>query len=156
MNIYISPEGTQPWIAVIFRGKGKRISAAEKKSWDPDIEVYFQSNAWADGGFCTEWDKRTLKSAVQGKHHFVLFCNNLEGQKNPEFKDAVSSCGGIVWYALANATDILQPVDMGYGKLLKGKKKKEFFRWLDDYENFEDWYGEAIFTASEEIILITK
>ena len=61
-----------------------------------------------------------------------------------------------MWYALANATDILQPVDMGYGKLLKGKKKKEFFRWLDDYENFEDWYGEAIFTASEEIILITK
>ena len=45
---------------------------------------------------------------------------------------------------------------MGYGKLLKGKRKKEFFRWLDDYENFEDWYQEAIFTASEEIILITK
>ena len=88
LNICFSPDGTQPRIAVISRGKGKQI-AAEKEAWDPDIDVYFQPNAWTDGGFCTEWAKRTRKPAVQGKHHFVLICDNLEGQKNPEFKDAV-------------------------------------------------------------------
>ena len=53
LNICFSPDGTQPRIAVISRGKGKQISAAEKEAWDPDIDVYYQPNAWTDGGFCT-------------------------------------------------------------------------------------------------------
>ena len=141
LNICFIPDGTQPWTAVIFRRKGKQISAVEKEVWDPDIDVYFQPNAWADGGVCTEWAKRTLKPAVQGKHHFVLFCDNLEGQKNLKFKDAVLSCGGTVWYGLASATDIWQLVDAGYGQLLKGKTKQEFFRWLDDDGNCDHQMG---------------
>ena len=70
----------------------------------------------------------TLKPAVQRKHHFVRFCDNLEGQKNPDFKDAASSCGSIAWYDLANATDIWQPVDVRYRQLLNAKIKQEFFK----------------------------
>ena len=51
----------------------------EKEAWDPDTDVYFQSIPWADGGPCTEWAKWTLKPAVQGKHHFALFCDYPEG-----------------------------------------------------------------------------
>ena len=160
MSICFSPGGTQPRIAVIFKGKGKRISAVEKEAWDPDIDIYFQPNGWGGVVFCTEWAKVTLKPAVQGKHHFFLLFfalfKNLEGEQNPKFKDAVSSCGGIVWYGLANATDNRQPVDAGYGQRLEGKKKQEFFTWLDDDENCERWYGQAMFTASEKRILITK
>ena len=57
---------------VIFGGKGKRMSVVEKEAWDPDTDVYFQPNAWTDGNFCIEWYKITLKTAAQGKHHFVL------------------------------------------------------------------------------------
>ena len=34
LSICFSPDETQPWIVVIFRGKGKRISAVEKEAWD--------------------------------------------------------------------------------------------------------------------------
>ena len=69
----------------------------------------------------------TLKPVVQRKHHFVRFFDNLEGQKNPDFKDAASSCGSIVWYGLANATDIWQPVGVWHRQLLNAKIKQEFF-----------------------------
>ena len=48
LNICFSSDGTQLWIAVIFRGKGKQILEVEKDSWDLDIDVYFQPNAWDD------------------------------------------------------------------------------------------------------------
>ena len=41
------------------------------------------------------------------------------GKKNPEFKDAVLSCGGTVWYGVANGTDIWQPINAGHQQLLK-------------------------------------
>ena len=78
LNICFSPGETKPRVAVIFRGEGKRIYAVEKKAWDPGIDVYFQPSAWTDGGFCTEWAKKTFKPAVQGKHHFVLFCDDRD------------------------------------------------------------------------------
>ena len=61
-----------------------------------------------------------------------------------------------MWCGLAKVTDVWQSVDAGYGQLLKTKIKQEFFRWLDDDENCERWYSEAMFTASEKKILITK
>ena len=34
--------------------------------------------------------------------------------------------------------------------------KQEFFKWLDDDDNIDRWYGESIFIASEKRILITN
>ena len=34
--------------------------------------------------------------------------------------------------------------------------KQAFFNWIDDDDNIDNWYGEAVFTASEKRILITK
>ena len=139
LNICFSPERTQPRIADIFRGNRKQISTVEKETWDPEQAI--------------KQAKRTLKPAVQGKHQFVLFCDKRNNAAVN--KDAVLSCSGIEWYGLANATDIWQPFDAGYGQLLKAKIKQEFFRWLDYDENCERWYDEAMFTASEKL-LITK
>ena len=71
--------------------------------------------------------KGTLKPAVEDTDRFVLFVDNLEGQKAESFKDAVSASNGLVWYGLANATDIWQPVDAGYGKILKSLLNNIFF-----------------------------
>ena len=48
LNICFHPSGEQPRPAIIFRGKGLRLSAVEKASWDKDVDVFFQPSAWAD------------------------------------------------------------------------------------------------------------
>lgn len=53
------PERPQPRPAIIFRGKGLRITAEEnfKLAWDRRVDVYFQENAWLDGNIAEEWVK---------------------------------------------------------------------------------------------------
>ena len=109
-----------------------------------------------DTPFCVEWAKKPLKSAIEEEDHFVLFCNNLQGQISDGFKDAVGALDGLVWYGVANATDIWQPIDAGYAQLLKMSIKQEFFKWLDDDDSVDRWYGESISPASEKRILITN
>ena len=137
LNIYFRPEGDQPRVSIIFRGQGIRISAVERDAWDENVDVYFQTNGWADTFFCFKWAEKTLKSAVEKEVNFVLFYNNLEGQKADLFKDTVKELGGLVWYGVANATDIWQPIDAGYTQLLKMLIKQEFFKWLEDDNNIE-------------------
>jgi len=108
-RICFRPTGDQPKLGIIFRGTGKWISEDEKKAYQPDIDVYFQENAWADTKVSVEWVEKTLTEAVRGDDRFVLFCNNLTGQT--WFKEAVAKLGGIVWYRLPGATDLWQPVE---------------------------------------------
>ena len=61
-----------------------------------------------------------------------MFCDNLEGQKAEVFKESVEALDGIVWYGVANVTDIWQPIDAGYAQLLKVLIKQEILNWLDD------------------------
>ena len=82
--------------------------------------------------------------------------DNLEDQIAEEFKKEVANAGGVCWYALPGATDIWQPVDIGYPELLKVKVRQAHYKWLDSDENTDKWYGEDNqFTASERRILIT-
>ena len=67
--------------------------------------------------------KTTLKPAINDEDRFVLYLDNLKGQKADRFKDAVSANGGLVWYGLAIATDVWQPIDAGYDRLLKASVK---------------------------------
>ena len=90
------------------------------------------------------------------KEPFVLLCDNLEGQKADVFKESVEALDVIVWYGVADATGIWQPIDAGYAQLLKVLIKQEFFNWLDDEHNIDRWYGETVFRASDKRILITR
>lgn len=156
LQVCFRPTGDQPKLGIIFRGTGKRISEDEKKAYHPDIDVYFQENAWADTKVSVEWVEKTLTEAVRGDDRFVLFCDNLTGQVATEFKEAVTKLGGIVWYGLPGATDLWQPVDAGYAQILKTLIGQAQRKWLDDEENAEKWYGhETSFSAKERRILIT-
>ena len=55
LNVCFRPTWEQSKLAIIFRGKGKRLSAIEKESWDNDVDVYFQKNSWDDTEFCLDW-----------------------------------------------------------------------------------------------------
>ncbi len=119
LQLCLRPTGQQPRLAVIFRGKGKRISEDEKNAWHPDVDVYFQENTKADTEFSNKWVKQTLSPAVKDSKRFVVFCDNPSAQVSDEFKKSISDLKGICWYDLPNATDIWQPVDAGYAELLK-------------------------------------
>ena len=150
-------------ISVIFRGKGKRISADEKAAYHKDVDIYWQGNAWADTDVSAEWVRRILAPAVADLDEFVLFCDNLEGQISLQFRDAVRKLNGIVWYGLANATDLWhatdlwQPVDVGAGYLIKKLIDAEQQQWLEDDENVEKWLdnSETKLSAQERRILLT-
>ena len=80
LQICISPEG-KVRLAVIFRGKGKRISPDEKESYHKDVDIYWQPNAWADTEFSIEWVRKTLKPAVKTDNdEEFIFCDNLTAQ----------------------------------------------------------------------------
>ena len=87
-------------IKIIFRGKGKRISPLEKKSYPKNVDIYWQPNAWADTEFSCEWVKKTLKPAVTPGEEFLLLCNNLAAQVSEEFKKAVREINGIVYFVV--------------------------------------------------------
>ena len=156
LNICFRPSGEQPRLAIIFRGKGLRLSAVEKASSDKDVDVFFQPNAWADTEFVVNWAEKTLKPAVADVSYFILFLDNLEAHVHESFRKSVSNQKGITWFGVPGATDIWQPVDGGHAATLKALINQQFFDWLDDDENIQKWYGEkSHITASEKRILVT-
>ena len=63
----------QPRLGIIFRGTSKQISNDKKAAYQPDVDVFFQENAWADTTICGEWAERTLSKAVAEEDRFFLF-----------------------------------------------------------------------------------
>ena len=123
MQLCLSPEDNHVRAEIIFRGTGKQIKACEKAAYHKDVDIFWQKNAWADTNVSVDWVKRTLKEGVEaaqdGNSEFVLLCDNLEAQTSDDFKDAVREINGLVYYGPTGATDIRQPIDAGYGALLK-------------------------------------
>ena len=99
-----------------------------------------------------------MKPAVSEGEEFVLLCDNLTAQVTDEFKSAVRNINGIVHFGVPGATDIWQPVDAGYGWLLKKLTAKAQNDWLELEENLDTWMGnnEKTLTASDRRILITQ
>ena len=157
LQVMVRGEGKQPKIAIIFRGKGN-VKQHEKQAWHPDVDVYFQPNAWVDEATCMKWTEKTLKKFVEDEQldKFLLFCDNLEAQCSDSFKETVHKMNGLVWYGLKNGTDLWQVVDAGVAQLLKNLIAIEHNEWLDIDENADPWFcHKKKFTSSERRILIT-
>ena len=102
-----------------------------------------------------EWVKRTLKSAIPEGEEFVLICDNLAAQVSNDFKAAVRELNGIVYFGPPGATDIWQPVDAGYGYILKKLTAQAQDAWLELDENLDLW-TQGKLSASDRRILITQ
>ena len=77
------------------------FKAIEKQSYHQGVDVYWQKNAWADLDFSLKWIEGTLKPAVQNSNdEFLLFCDNLSCQVDPEFREAVKKINGVVHYVV--------------------------------------------------------
>ena len=158
MQVAFSAENNIARVDNIFRGTGKRIKASEKSAYHKAVDIFWQPNAWADTEVSCEWVSKTLKPAVPKNEEFVLICDNLVSQVAEEFKKSVRSINGIVWFGLPGATNIWQPIDAGYGYVLKKLTAKAQDEWLEIEENIDLWYGnsEKKLTVSDRRILITQ
>ena len=99
LQLCTSPEGDLR-AEIIFRGTGKRISKVEKQSYHKSVDVFWQSNAWADTAVSCEWVEKSLKPAIPQGEEFILLCDNLSAQVSDEFKQAVHDIKGIVIYGI--------------------------------------------------------
>eukprot|EP00794_Sanderia_malayensis_P002845 gene2845-3290_t len=77
--------------------------------------------------------------------------------KAPYDSNEVRKINGIVWYGVAGATDIGQPVDCGFGSMLKSMTRTIQDEWLEDDENIDLWLGnsEHKLDVKQRKILIT-
>ena len=119
MQVRVQAHGKRPRIAVVFRGKDKRVCPDEKAAWYPDVDVLWQENAWADTTVLLNWVNATLEPVVENLEKHIIFVDNLTAQQIDDFKKAVSYLKGVVWYGLKNAIDLLQVIDSGITQTLK-------------------------------------
>ena len=119
MQVRVQAHGKRPRIAVVFRGKDKRVCPDEKAAWYPDVDVLWQENAWADTTVLLNWVNATLEPVVENLEKHIIFVDNLTAQQIDDFKKAVSYLKGVVWYGLKNAIDLLQVIDPGITQTLK-------------------------------------
>jgi len=159
LQVTFRVQGDQPKLAIIFRGKRKRLTDDEKLAWHPDIDVYFQPNTWMDTNVNLQWTDKTLEPFVkeQKLERYVLLLDNLEAHCADDFKTAVSDQNGLVWYGLPDGIDLWQPVDAGYAQVLKSLISKEHQDWLDRDDNADRWFqNDNPYSAKERRILITN
>ena len=135
-----------------------KVGDDEKESYDKDADVYWQPNAWADIQFSIEWAKKTLKEAAYREDdEFLLYCDHLSAQANERILHEIRSINGVVWFGVPGATDIWQPVDSGFGQMLKSKINSLQEEWLQQEENIDLWMGniEQPLNVRQRRILIT-
>jgi hypothetical protein len=147
--------------AVVFRGKG-RVPAVERAAYDPRVDVFFQENAWMDNATSIAWLKKSLLRSLKGeegvvpREQSILFADNLHAQTTDEFKRVLhEECNTLLWLLPPGTTDTLQPVDAGYGRLLKVEAGKELDKWLGKNDNLSQWETNAL-SAGKRRILLTR
>ena len=156
LQLCIKAEGEQTVKpAIIFRGKGNVLSAEQEK-YDADVHVYFQSNAWMDAEVNLKWTKHTLKDGLKDDFNTekVLFADNVGFQQTQAFHEACREMNTIVYLLPDNHTDKVQPVDAGFGRMMKQKIGEAMQMWLEKEENLEMWHDKT--SAKNRRILMTQ
>lgn len=156
LQLCIKAEGEQTVKpAIIFRGKGNVLNAEQEK-YDADVHVYFQSNAWMDAEINLKWTKHTLKDGLKDDFNTekVLFADNVGFQQTQAFHEACREMNTIVYLLPDNHTDKVQPVDAGFGRMMKQKIGEAMQMWLEKEENLEMWHDKI--SAKNRRILMTQ
>jgi hypothetical protein len=153
VHLTLRAEGIQPKPILVFRGLGKRISKAERLSWDPHVSVLLQKKSWFDRAVALEIAEIYAREDAIEK----TFCDNLDAQAVPAFRQAMAQkCGGLVWLLPPRKTEYFQPVDAGAGSHLKALVAKHLDMMLEIDSVFcEKWCASAL-SASDIRILLTR
>ncbi|KAK3243937.1 hypothetical protein CYMTET_46433, partial [Cymbomonas tetramitiformis] len=157
----------QPRPAMVFRGKG-RVKQEEILAYHPNVDVYWQDNAWVDRVVAPAWAKRTMMqfakddAATYAKAgledlaptEYLLVQDNLDAQKEETYKQVLlSEVKATSWFGPAQATDLWQPVDQGYGREVKREMDVCQEDWLEDDHNLERWEDNKLTTSDKRVCL---
>jgi len=167
---YVGKEmaSTQPRAAIIFRGKGLRISAEEREQWDKRVDVYFQPRAWLDKYINAEWTERTFAPCTSyhqnqsgGHEESVVFTDNLSTQTTEEWRKQLWKSARTKSHLFpTGVTDELQTIDDGVGWMTKHHMGEAWTRWIettapDGQSNLERMVASEV-SASEKRVLLSK
>ena len=159
LELCFHPGQNQPRPGIVFRGKGKRISAVEKALWDPRVYVMFQEKAWVDRAINDLYTKEVICPFMHHEHPLeeekVIFCDNLEAQTTQSFLNLLRTVNCSRYLQPPDSTDLIQAVDAGLGRLTKFQVGKQFDEWLEQDDHLHKWEDGKI-SSSEKRILITK
>ena len=104
-----------------------------------------------DNATSIAWLKKSLLSSLKReegvvpREQSILFADNLHAQTTDEFKRVLhEKCNTLLWLLPPGTTDELQPVDAGYGRLLKVGAGKELDEWLGKDDNLLQWETNAL------------
>ena len=152
------PVEKQPKVALVFRGKGLRISDAEKAAYHPRTRIVFQPKAWVDRPTLAEITKGFLKDEEDAygiKEPGLWLGDNLDCQTRPEFRAQMAEGNFLVKnYPPGTSDKGPAPVDNGMGKAWKAKSGELQERDLED-EVFADSWDNNTMTASDKRIKIS-
>ena len=122
------PAKGQPKPTIIFRGRGKRISAVEKASRDNRVNVMFQEKAWADRPVMLEWAEKyfcpyiinEVNGGVNSGEECVAFCDDLDSHLTPDFLGLLRAVGCFRFLYPPNCSiEVQAVVDAGLGSNTK-------------------------------------
>ena len=152
LTIFADGEARVPPL-LIFRGKGLRISQAEKTKYNRQVRVQFQENAWCDDQML-HWVNHMWKcpfSPNAGKPK-LLIADVHKAQKTAKVLNALEACKTTVVLVPPGCTSLVQPLDV----VVNAKFKQTIDRLQTEHmqQNLEQYVNNSL-SASQRRILIT-
>ena len=143
------------WVDLVSKGTGKQISKEETSRYNKSVGMFWQQNAWVDGPVMIELAKKFVQEKVRrhGNEWICLFADNLRAHLLQEVKEIFGSNQVLLIYFPPSMTEMVQPIDAGYGRSLRSAIGRELDAWLMDSANLIKW--ESKMTAMERRILIS-
>ena len=146
--------------AVVFRGKGLRISAAEVEAYDKRVVVLWQPKAWVDSRVLSEITQALGEDQAKSyglEEEMLWLGDNLHCQTTSEYRTEMRNfCNGLVKNYPPNTSDKgMAPVDNGLGFMVKHEIGVEQEKWLENEDNMIKWENNKM-TASEKRVLLVK
>ena len=129
------------WVDLVTKGKGQRIKEAETQRYHPDVDMFWQKNDWVDGEGMKKLAHKFVREKLDkhGDDWVVLYADNLSAHLLPEVKTIFGTNHVLVVYFPPNMTEMVQPIDAGYGRSLRCAIGRELDAWLMDAANLLKW-----------------
>jgi hypothetical protein len=156
INAGDTEETAQGYIDLICRGSGTRISRLEKESYNSEVNVRWQKNAWVDRPVMIQIARTFVefKRAKHGDDHVLLICDNLDAHCFSDVLDIFAYANILVWFCVPGCTDLIQPIDAGIGRSIRIYVGHALDKWLSLDENLQAW--EERLSAMERRIMMTN